>query len=178
MGQCETLPMLYMAIAQRLGYPVYAVHAPEHSFLRYVDPSLPGGAINIEVSGRQISWLSDAGYAHWLNINDRAIKSGAFLRTLTRRQWLGLLLEENAVVFSKAGYWDRAILYVKKAQELDPQDPYYPKNLAQAYEVKAQRTEARDLAEKYMKMSHNEAALAESMGWVNDPDALTRADAM
>ena len=128
-GQCVTMPMLYMAIAQRLGYPVYAVEAPEHTFLRFVDPSLSVNIQNIEVSGRQIGSPTNAQYVHDFNISERGIKSGAYLRTLTRRQWLGILLLENGLVFAKEGRVDRAILYFEKAAELDPQDPYYFMNL-------------------------------------------------
>ena len=41
-GMCITIPMLYMAFAQRLGYPVYGVVAPEHTFVRFVDPQAQG----------------------------------------------------------------------------------------------------------------------------------------
>ena len=49
-GSCVTIPMLYMAVAQRLGYPVYGVTAPEHSFVRFVDPRLKEQ--NIELSSQ------------------------------------------------------------------------------------------------------------------------------
>ena len=48
-GSCFTLPLLYLALAQRLGYPVYPVSAPQHLFLRYVDPNLE--MRNIEATG-------------------------------------------------------------------------------------------------------------------------------
>ena len=178
MGQCMTMPMFYMAIAQRLGYPVFTVQAPEHTFVRYVDPRLPGGFQNIEVSGQGITLLSDAGYIHWLNINQQGIKSGAYLRTLTRRQWLGILLLQNGVVFSHEGRDDRAILYFKKAHELDPQDPYYPKNLATEYHTKSKQAKTPATADRFLTMSQQQFELAYEMGWVHDPDALTREDAL
>jgi len=178
MGQCMTMPMFYMAIAQRLGYPVFSVQAPEHTFVRYVDPRLPKGFLNIEVSGQGISLLSDAEYVHWLNISQQGIKSGAYLRTLTRRQWLGILLLESGVVFSHEGRIDRAILYFKKAQELDPQDPYYPKNLATEYHTKSKQAKTPASASECLAMSKQQFQLAYEMGWVHDPDALTREDAL
>ena len=33
-GSCFTMPLLYLALAQRLGYPVYPVSAPQHLLLR------------------------------------------------------------------------------------------------------------------------------------------------
>jgi regulator of sirC expression with transglutaminase-like and TPR domain len=37
-GSCVTMPLLYLVLAQRLGYPVYPVPAPDHLFLRYIEP--------------------------------------------------------------------------------------------------------------------------------------------
>lgn len=48
-GSCVTMPLLYLAIAQRLGYPVYPVNVPYHLFLRYSDPTLEQK--NIEATG-------------------------------------------------------------------------------------------------------------------------------
>lgn len=172
------LPMLYQAIAQRLGYPVYTVKAPEHTFLRFVDDRLSVDMQNIEVTGTNISSPTDAQYTHDLNINEKAIKNGAYLRTMTRKEWLGILLMQNAFMFSRQGRWDRAILYLEKAQQLDPRDPYYPKNLAEAYKVKAERTASRVIAEQYRKKSIRASQRADELGWVVDPDAITRAEAM
>jgi regulator of sirC expression with transglutaminase-like and TPR domain len=65
-GNCLSIPMLYMAIAQRLGYPVYAVMVPDHSFLRFVDPRLKEQ--NIELSGGA-GYSPDEEYAFSLNVS-------------------------------------------------------------------------------------------------------------
>jgi regulator of sirC expression with transglutaminase-like and TPR domain len=39
-GSCWTMPLLHLAVAQRLNYPIYPVSAPQHIFLRYDDPGL------------------------------------------------------------------------------------------------------------------------------------------
>ncbi|CAN5402993.1 hypothetical protein BH11PSE7_BH11PSE7_36880 [soil metagenome] len=75
-GTCQTIPMLYMAVAQRLGLPVYAVFAPEHQFVRYVDPALVEQ--NIELSGGA-GYSPDDDYAFRLNISDKARRNGAYL---------------------------------------------------------------------------------------------------
>lgn len=170
-GQCYTVPMLYMAIAQRLGYPVYAVTAPEHNFLRFVDPTLKEQ--NIELSGTA-GYSSDADYAYRLNISPEAIKNGAYLRTLTRRQYLGVLLQQNAIVFSTRGDVDRAILYFSKAYELDPQNVYFAKNLSSLWYRKAEQARSKAQREKYRENANRYHALAERLGWTSDPDANTR----
>lgn len=176
-GQCMTMPMLYMAIAQRLGYPIYAVWAPEHSFLRYVDSRLTPEQQNIDVSGKEIGSPSNANYAHNLNISKKAIEKGAYLRTLTRREWLGILLMENGVVFMEQGRFERAVLYFEKARELDPRTPYYVKNLSHAYRsmgFNAKAAGSTSLAEKYRLKSNEYYVAADDLGWTYDPDELTR----
>ncbi|GAA0705203.1 transglutaminase family protein [Dokdonella soli] len=171
LGQCVTIPMLYMAIAQRLGYPVYAVVAPEHNFVRFVDPTLREQ--NIELSG-SAGYSSDAEYAYKLNISQRAIQSGAYLRTLTRRQYLCQLLQQNAIVFATRGDLDRAIFYFEKAYEIDSKDVYAAKNLAMLYHRKGERATTEAQAERCRLNSNRYHVIAEELGWTSDPDANTR----
>jgi len=170
-GQCMTIPLLYMAIAQRLGYPVYAVIAPEHNFVRFVDPSLKEQ--NIELSGGA-GYSSDAEYAYNLNISPQAIESGAYLRTLTRRQYLGVLLQQNAIVFRTRGNIDRSILYFEKAYEIDPKNVYFSKNLSMLWHQKGDQATTAEQAETCRQKSNRYYVIAEQLGWTNDPDANTR----
>ena len=82
-GTCVTMPLLYLAVAQRLGYPVYPVAAPDHLFLRYVDPKLKKQ--NIEATGGG-GYSPDEIYKKDLGITEKGIKSGSYLRTLTYRE--------------------------------------------------------------------------------------------
>jgi regulator of sirC expression with transglutaminase-like and TPR domain len=170
-GQCITLPMLYMAIAQRLGYPVYAVMAPEHTFVRFVDPSLREQ--NIDLS-QGAGYSSDAEYAFDLNISPEAIASGAYLRTLTRRQYLGVLLQQNAIVFSEQGNLDRAIRYFEKAYEIDPLNVYFSRNLALHWQRKAQLAETPELQQSHFQTALRYWEISRRLGWTEDPDANTR----
>ena len=40
-GTCVTMPILYIAIGRRLGYPLYLVQAREHFFVRWEEPGTP-----------------------------------------------------------------------------------------------------------------------------------------
>jgi regulator of sirC expression with transglutaminase-like and TPR domain len=170
-GQCITIPLLYMAIAQRLGYPVYAVSAPEHNFLRFIDPALKEQ--NIELSGGA-GYEADSGYAHRLNISQRAIDHGAYLRTLSRRDYLGTLLQQNAIVFARRGDVDRAILYFKKAYEIDPKNVYFARNLSVLWHRKSALATTAGEAERDDQNASRYQTIAIDLGWVSDPDANTR----
>jgi regulator of sirC expression with transglutaminase-like and TPR domain len=170
-GQCVTIPMLYTAIAQRLGYPVYPVMAPEHTFVRFVDPTLKEQ--NIELSGGA-GYSSDEDYAFRLNISAKAIKKGAYLRTLTNRQYLGVLLQQNAIVWGNRGQIDKSIKYFEKAYEIDPKNVYFPKNLQHLWRRKAEKESSPELAMKYREKSYRYYEISEELGWTRDPDANTR----
>ncbi len=170
-GMCITIPLLYMVIAQRLGYPVRAVFVPEHSFVRYVDPSLKEQ--NIELSAGA-GYSSDEDYAYRLNINERGIASGAFLRTLTKRQYLASLLMQNALVFIKRGDVDRADWYLERAHKLDPKDIVVVKNLSTAYRMQSKRTQDPVVAASLKAKSIEYFWKTEDMGWTRDPDANIR----
>lgn len=51
-GTCVSLPVLYMAIGHRLGYPIRAVTVPKHIFCRWDDPTT-GERFNIEADRKR-----------------------------------------------------------------------------------------------------------------------------
>ena len=115
-GSCTTLPLLYLALAQRLGYPVYPVAAPQHLFCRY---RLPDGTYqNIEATAG--GWSPDADYISQLEIPEAGIKSGAYLETMTYRQLLGDLIAENGGYWARQKEFARAVRYMTIALRLNP----------------------------------------------------------
>lgn len=92
-GTCFSLPLLYLAIAQRLGWPVRAVHAPRHMFVRYVDPNLKQQ--NIETTGYG-GFSSDQDYIRDFKISPTALKEGVYLKTLTNRELLGTIIKTHS----------------------------------------------------------------------------------
>lgn len=83
-GNCFNLPLLYMAVARRLGYPIKPVSAPRHLFLRYVDPKLKRQ--NIEATGNG-GFSPDAEYIADLKISKIALKNGLFLKSLSKKEF-------------------------------------------------------------------------------------------
>jgi len=165
--------MLYMAVAQRLGYPVYPVIAPEHTFVRFVNSSLKEQ--NIELSSGA-GYSTDEDYAYKLNINPKAIRAGAYLRTLTYREFLATLLQQNALVFASRGNLDKAIRYFEKAQRIDSRNPYFPKNLAGLWASKAKLASSPEATQAFRLKSYRYFQRAEDLGWTHDPDANTRSN--
>ncbi|MFT4155703.1 hypothetical protein [Parafilimonas sp.] len=81
-GQCHSLPLLYLCIAEQLHAKVYLSLAPNHSFIQYFDSK--GIRRNFETTNGNlvsISWMmqSDA-------ISAMALKNRTYLDTLSQRQ--------------------------------------------------------------------------------------------
>jgi regulator of sirC expression with transglutaminase-like and TPR domain len=81
-GNCISMPILFLIIADRMGLNVHLAIAPLHMLVRYTDPQ--GVDHNLEpTSGGHEA--RDAWYRQILPMTDRAIASGLYLRTLSRR---------------------------------------------------------------------------------------------
>lgn len=90
-GTCSSLPMLWYAVADKLGWPIQAVRMPGHIFLRYtgmktinIDPSSYGGSI------------SNAQYIEDFKISETAIKNGSYMKSLSKKEFISTLLVNNA----------------------------------------------------------------------------------
>ena len=128
-GICTTMPMLYMAVAQRLGLQMYIVQTPQHNFLRVNDPT--NTIRNFEATSN--GTVSDERYIREENITPALIKSGAYMRPLTHHQYLAELLGINARLWRNRGQYDRAIAYEQRALEIDPQSPLPLLGIMQTY---------------------------------------------
>lgn len=88
LGQCVSMPALFVILAERLGLTVALASAPEHVFVRYIDDA--GRAHNIEATSgghpARDAWIRET---H--RITDEAIKNGIYLRTLSKREGIGVL---------------------------------------------------------------------------------------
>lgn len=82
-GNCVSMPILFLIVADRMGLKVRLAAAPLHLFVRYTDPA--GGEHNLEAtSGGHEAPLET--YRRNLPMTDRAIQSGLYMRTLSKRE--------------------------------------------------------------------------------------------
>jgi regulator of sirC expression with transglutaminase-like and TPR domain len=87
-GNCVSMPALFLILADRLGLDVAFATAPLHAFVRYRAEG--GQVVNIEAtSGGHPA--RDAWYREQMPMTDRAIASGLYLRTLSKREGVALL---------------------------------------------------------------------------------------
>lgn len=86
-GTCCSLPILYLAIGRRLGYPLRQVRTKGHSFIRWDDPS--GERFNVDCAGFGYVLHDDEFYRHWpFPFSERDRADPFYLTSLTPRQEL------------------------------------------------------------------------------------------
>ena len=128
-GQCHSLPLLFMILAQETGAQAYLSFSPNHSFIRFKDKN--GRLYNYETTqGKIVSneWVMGSGY-----ITSNAIKSGIFLDTVNTRQVVAYCLNDLAMGYIKIfGMEDTT--FIQHCTDLSLQ--YYPDKNATAYILK------------------------------------------
>jgi hypothetical protein len=81
-GQCHSMPLLYLAIAEQLGAKAYLSLAPEHSFIQFFDNQ--NYRYSFETTNGTIisqNWMLQSGF-----INAPALKNRLYLDTLSQRK--------------------------------------------------------------------------------------------
>lgn len=121
-GTCVSMPVLYIAVGRRLGYPLKLVHAKEHSFCRWDEPG--GDRFNIEATALGFDSPPDEHYMRWPKpISARAIKEGWCLRNQTPREELaGFLAQRGHCLFDNLQPALAAEAYCH-AHRIAPQEP-------------------------------------------------------
>lgn len=116
-GQCHSLPLLYLAIAEKLGAKAYLSLSPEHSFIQFFDKN--GHRYNFETTNGNLvthAWLMQSTY-----INATALKNRTYLDTLSSRQLYAQLLSDLLQTYiNKLGLDEAAMQITGKILSIDP----------------------------------------------------------
>lgn len=81
-GQCHSLPLIYLMVAEQLGAKAWLSLAPNHSFIQFMDSR--GRLLDYETTNGNIvsaSWMAGSGY-----INAKALRHRTYLDTLSSRK--------------------------------------------------------------------------------------------
>lgn len=116
-GQCHSMPLLYLAIAEQLKATAYLSIAPEHSFIRFSDGD--GSLYNFETTNGYVvgdKWLLQSGY-----ITTAAVKNKIYLDTLSQQQLLAMCMYDLAMGYvHDYGYDCFVEIALKQALPIDP----------------------------------------------------------
>ncbi|MEI9806640.1 MAG: hypothetical protein WDO16_01465 [Bacteroidota bacterium] len=115
-GQCHSMPLMYLMIAEQLGAKAWLSLAPQHSFVRFSDKN--GSLLNFETTNGNLvstNWLLQSGF-----INANALKSKTYLDTLSQKQLFAQCLSDLLVGYlSKFNYDGFAEQLMKTISSID-----------------------------------------------------------
>jgi regulator of sirC expression with transglutaminase-like and TPR domain len=118
-GNCVTMPLLFIILGQKLGVDVTASTAPNHVFVKYRDAD--GNIYNLETT-------SGAGFTRdvWIRqqfpMTDEALASGIYMRPLTRKETIGIMVGTLLESYAQRGLNQQRIAMAKLALEFNPKD--------------------------------------------------------
>ncbi len=118
-GNCLGLTVVFLSLAERLGIPISGVYAPSHCFARYEGN---GVRINIE-TGADGGERTDDWYVRKFRIGE----GRPYLRTLGRKEMIGVFLKSVGAAYSRQGRDEEALRLYREAAAFYPglPDVYY-----------------------------------------------------
>lgn len=116
-GQCHSMPLYYLILAEAMGTEAYLSLAPNHSYIRFIDDE--GKMRNIELTNGVFStdnFLLESGY-----IKSEALQNKIYMENLTKKELLGMAYFDLARGYvHKFGYDEFVNKVIDKALELYP----------------------------------------------------------
>ena len=119
-GTCSSMPVFYVAIGRRLGYPLKLVAAKGHLFARWDDGKKQ---FNIEGTNRGLNTFSDEHYMQWPRpITQEEVDKGLYLRSFTPAQELACFLSLRSTCLLENNRVDEGKSAIEAALRYDPDD--------------------------------------------------------
>jgi len=139
-GTCVSMPVVYTAVARRLGYPVKLVLTKGHVFCRW---DAPAERFNIEATNAGLNTFPDEYYLSWPEkISRSEAERNRYLISLSPGEELASFLASRGHCLLDNGRADEAAEAYAAAHRLAPKDPAY---LAWARQAQ-RRSHSSDLA--------------------------------
>ena len=116
-GNCNSMPRLYLILAEEIGAEAFLSFSPHHSYIRFKDEE--ENWFNVELTNQMFStetMILNSGF-----IKAEALNNGLFMRSLSKKEHFAHMLIEFANGYThKYGYDDFVLKVTNKALELYP----------------------------------------------------------
>lgn len=175
LGNCITMPLLFLALGKRIGLPIALATAPLHYLIKYTDDR--GNVRNVETT-------SGGGFARdeWvrtqLPMSDSAIEHGIYLRGLTPTETIGEIATIVLDNYYSTGKCSDAVVVANVILNHDPRNVHAILARGSAFGCILQRdvldkykgesempSRLRTLGYRLMRANKRDFAFAESLGW-------------
>jgi hypothetical protein len=116
-GQCHSMPLLYLAIAEQLGAKAYLSLAPQHSFIQFFDEQ--NNRLTFETTNGNLvsqNWILQSGF-----INAAALRNKIYVDTLSQRRLYAQCLADLLLGYeNRFGHDDFAEQMRQQILKIDP----------------------------------------------------------
>lgn len=120
-GQCHSMPLYYLILAEELGAEAYLSYAPNHSYIRFMDEEEQW--IDVELTNGMFtgsSLILESGY-----IKSEALQNKIYMNNLNKKELLSQFYTDLANGYiHKYGYDNFVFKTINKALELSPNNIY------------------------------------------------------
>jgi len=117
-GTCASLPVLYVAVGRRLGYPLKLVAAKNHLFVRWENER---ERLNIEATTQGLTTFDDDYYRRWpFPMTPEEERTERYLTSLTPAEELSVFLSLRTQCLLAAGRWTEALSSQERVCRLAP----------------------------------------------------------
>ncbi|MFM7017596.1 hypothetical protein [Flavobacterium sp.] len=116
-GQCHSMPLLYLILAEQIGAVAYLSQSPNHSYIKFQDEK--GKWYNLELTNGMFtvsSFILNNGF-----IRSEAIQNNIYMQSMTKKELLSQFFTDLASGYiHKYGYDEFVEKIIDKALELNP----------------------------------------------------------
>ncbi|WP_211356954.1 hypothetical protein [Phaeodactylibacter luteus] len=120
-GQCHSMPLLYLILAEDLGVEAWLSYSPSHSYIKLKDGK--GNLLNYETTNGYYTtdvWVQSSGY-----IKAEALRSRIYMDTMSRKEVVAATLADLAKGYAIKYGFDQFVLdCLDKALEHNPNNVY------------------------------------------------------
>lgn len=154
MGTCSSMPVLYIAVGRRLGYPLTLVSTKCHLFVRWQDSR---ERLNMDGTSHGLFTASDNYYKNWpFKVTDEDIRAERFLEPMTPSEELACFLSTRAHCLMSMGNYAAALDADRAAIRLAPHIRGHHFSLAIASREVAERTAVFIPPDPFLQITGNE----------------------
>jgi hypothetical protein len=123
LGTCSSMPVLYIAIGRRLGYPLKLVTTKAHLFIRWESAT---ERFDLEATGKGMNRYDDEHFKQWpFPVTEEEIKADGYLKSLTPVEELAVFLSLRGHCLREAGRTQEAASAYRAAAGLAPASRAY-----------------------------------------------------
>jgi hypothetical protein len=118
MGTCSSMPVFYIALGRRLGYPLKLATTRQHLFMRWDSPT---ERFDMDATGKGLDRYDDEYYKKWpFPITEQEIQEEGYLKSLSPSEELSVFFAIRAACLNENGFYSDAAGAFQAAYQYAP----------------------------------------------------------